>query len=666
MPYIFDKYQGEYDDWKNSGYPGCKDETIEFIERLFHRNEKTLWPHQKEAVLRIIYLFEIKHDSEKQKYLLKIVTGGGKSLIIASIVGWLYYAHKEEINRFIIVVPNLIVKDRLAKDFVKTKENPKSIFEEWNITPDNTTNKVISSVTLESGSPPQTMLNADVIITNIHELYTSHSNTAAKLDYILKNLGSVAIFNDEAHNTNADEFTRILKILETKTNFRLDTTATPERADGRYPDSNLIYSFDITEAMVVNPPIIKDIIVYKPETTLVEITYTNSQTGETRQIEELDKEFEEAEKKLKPFQWIMDEAPLRLLTQIAVDRLNDKEREAKDTYKPLLFIVTMGIEEAERVKSFLEHRLGLKTLLVTENSDEIDRKEASTLGDKKSPYKAVVSVFMLREGWDVPQVSVILLLRKIASPVFGQQIVGRGLRKINKKSPEREILSVVDHPKLQHDWLWTKMHAAKIRSDVIPGDSIKEEPLPQSEEYVPKLVNKDKLIIPKQPLNELFDDKIKALNNNIQTVIADKNWKSTITKTIYSSDNYAITKIKLENIKKKYIGKRFGEEIEYTKAGASVSGKIDTSFNVDADMLKKEILSVVDYLLEKNSISETEKGELYGIILNHISQKFVSGKPISKATKEELNNIVNNLENIENAFTPAVLKGIIEYGDKNE
>ncbi len=34
---------------------------------------------------------------------------------------------------------------------------------------------------------------------------------------------------------------------------------------------------------------------------------------------------------------------------------------------------------------------------------------------------------MLREGWDVPEVGVILLLRKFGSPVYGQQVIGRAI-----------------------------------------------------------------------------------------------------------------------------------------------------------------------------------------------------------------------------------------------
>ncbi len=65
-------------------------------------------------------------------------------------------------------------------------------------------------------------------------------------------------------------------------------------------------------------------------------------------------------------------------------------------------------------------------------------------------------------------------------------------------------------------------------------------------------------------------------------------------------------------------------------------------------------------------MSETEKGRIYSVILEHVSSKFLGGKPLSKASKEELNNIMNNLENIETTFSASVLKGIIEEGDNNE
>ncbi|MEM0143871.1 MAG: DEAD/DEAH box helicase family protein, partial [Candidatus Parvarchaeum sp.] len=316
MPYVFDKYESEYQEWKNSGYQGCTSETIEFIDNLMHRQSKTLWAHQKEAILRIIFLYEIKKGI-KQRHLLKIVTGGGKTLIIASIIAWLKYAHND-INKFLIIVPNLIVRDRIVLDFVKEGDRLTTIFEDWDMTPDKALNRSINAVVLSSGSSPQAMVGADVIITNIQELYPVHTNTGANLAYIYSNFNNIVIFNDEAHNTNADLFNSILKSLEDKTILRIDTTATPERADGTYPTSSLIYQFDIKDAILTTPPIIKDIVVYQPETKLVEITYTNAETRERKKINEMNKEFEEAEKQLKPFQWIMDKAPLKMLTQIVL------------------------------------------------------------------------------------------------------------------------------------------------------------------------------------------------------------------------------------------------------------------------------------------------------------------------------------------------------------
>jgi hypothetical protein len=70
---------------------------------------------------------------------------------------------------------------------------------------------------------------------------------------------------------------------------------------------------------------------------------------------------------------------------------------------------------------------------------------------------------MLREGWDVPEVSVICLLRGFGSPLFAHQVLGRGLRLIRRNGlgTDRSIqeLTVIDHPCLQLDDLWAEIDA---------------------------------------------------------------------------------------------------------------------------------------------------------------------------------------------------------------
>jgi type III restriction enzyme len=66
------------------------------------------------------------------------------------------------------------------------------------------------------------------------------------------------LFNDEAHNSPAPEWDATLQRLAPKTLLRIDLTATPERADGQTPDSDLIYGYSIQDALAdgaVCPPL---------------------------------------------------------------------------------------------------------------------------------------------------------------------------------------------------------------------------------------------------------------------------------------------------------------------------------------------------------------------------------------------------------------------------
>ena len=44
-----------------------------------------------------------------------------------------------------------------------------------------------------------------------------------------------------------------------------------------------------------------------------------------------------------------------------------------------------------------------------------------------------------------------------------------------RDSNEPEILAVVDHPKLEHDWSWKLVNVSSIRQGVMPGDKFGPE-----------------------------------------------------------------------------------------------------------------------------------------------------------------------------------------------
>jgi type III restriction enzyme len=119
----FAKYEEAFRDWRRDGIPGLKVESYKYVEFLTSPDddqqprEGTLWLHQWESFLRVMYSHEIlgKKEIGTNGLLLNIVTGGGKTAVIAALIAWLRLAHG--IEKFVLLCPNLIVRDRLEDDF---------------------------------------------------------------------------------------------------------------------------------------------------------------------------------------------------------------------------------------------------------------------------------------------------------------------------------------------------------------------------------------------------------------------------------------------------------------------------------------------------------------------------------------------------------------------
>ena len=113
--------------------------------------------------------------------------------------------------------------------------------------------------------------------------------------------------------------------------------------------------------------------------------------------------------------------------------------------RPLLFVMMNTTDEAEDVAESLRTRYpaefsGDKLLVIhTDRSGEVSKKDldkarlaAREVDKPESPINAIVSVLMLREGWDVQNVTVVVGLRPYTSKanILPEQTVGRGLRKM--------------------------------------------------------------------------------------------------------------------------------------------------------------------------------------------------------------------------------------------
>ncbi len=667
----FARFEDQFAQWRADGYPGVVPRTYDYIAFLSdplddsRPREGALWPHQWEAFLRVIYSHEIlgKPVIADDGALLNIVTGGGKTAIIAALIAWLRIAHAVE--KFLLLCPNLIVRDRLQDDFEKGKVfASRDLLPDWgHAKPDDFT-----LTTLGSGKDGgmASFLGASIVLGNIHQFYTTNRSGQSHLAALMRG-PDFALFNDEAHNSPAEEYEATLRRIEGKTILRVDTTATPDRADGKTPDSDMIYEYGVADALFDG--IIKTPVIYQPDIRVVELTYTDAVTGERANVEEIN--WEEIDRKgITATQWVTDDEPMRQQMAIALKRLEEQQMRARKRYQPILFVIAVCKADAKKAAETLTKYFKLKTLLVTEDSDEADRKKASELGrSKKSSdaYKAVVSVLMLREGWDVPEVGVILLLRKFSSRVYGQQVIGRGLRRVRTKDvadDEPQICAVVDHPKLEHEWLWD-IFGSRIRRNVEIDQTFDEtedlpEPPPRQDVVRPELI----IDLPKE-LEGTDDDTPFDVGDIAGPAAPRSDWRDILAGFEYEQTTMEITRVDIDAV----IGKELAGKgwTQYHSAPDKIVGdavKVEISDEDLRQIVKDRLLEDAEELTVLAGYAAAFKSQVYSAILAHVREKFLGGASLGLADKRELTFAFKKLPEVRRKVMnyPGLVAGIIEHG----
>ena len=488
--------------WRLRGYEGATATSRRLLTHWFesdHLQDGEEWHYyycQREAIETLIYLYEVmkarklytlaEHfdsrgdirvkpkDDRWPRYVLKMATGSGKTKVMSLAVVWQYFNARFErgsrddyTQTFALIAPNVIVYQRLLEDFRgggifrRDPLVPPEWEADWQFT------------VVTRDDPVRSSTPGALYLTNIHQLYDARGRrraggepeemtavlggprpsgaegTGAGLRERMAAHGELLVLNDEGHHVHTDEleWAKVIDGLDaglregTGRGLRaqLDFTATPKHTDGR-----------LFQEVVVDYPIaqaIDDGIVKRP--ILGELSGA------------VEYEAEDA-------------------AQRHIDKLNAgivKWREIRDALKPLernplLFIMTENTRAADEIGDWLKTQpdFSEESVLVihtnrrgeiseaASKARELDElREASRKVDEPdTPYRAIVSVLMLREGWDVRNVCVIVPLRAYSAKaqILPEQTLGRGLRRMwpVASGDVNEQVIVVEHDSFRGFW----------------------------------------------------------------------------------------------------------------------------------------------------------------------------------------------------------------------
>jgi len=502
MPPLVAQLRKKVKEFRDSGYVGATDTSRSLLNWWF------VTPHllpradgamvefqyyfaQREALETIVYLYDVTRVQDKfdmmrfdssgavsagmfdetwRRFVVKMATGSGKTKVMSLALAWSFY-HKlyepdsDLARNFLVIAPNIIVLDRIYKDFQGLR-----IFFEDPVIPDNGVDgrnwRDDFQLTLHVQDEVRiTRSTGNIFLTNIHRVYAGDdippsaddedlreyflgkrptgATTDSKVDLgmIVRDIDELMVLNDEAHHIH-DPSMAWFKSIEDIHNrlsqkgaalsLQVDTTATPKHNNGAI-FVQTVTDYPLVEAIsqnVVKHPVLPD-------------APSRAKLAERQSAKFTEKYADYIQ--LGVIEWRKAYA--------------EHEKLGK---KAILFVMTDDTRNCDDVAEYLEGTYpDLKDAVLvihTKNNGEISestsgkskeeliklREQANSIDGEDSPYKAIISVMVLKEGWDVRNVTTIVGLRAYSakSNILPEQTLGRGLRKMYPGGVE-EYVSVV-------------------------------------------------------------------------------------------------------------------------------------------------------------------------------------------------------------------------------
>ncbi len=503
LPPLVQKLREQVKVWRDKNHEGATDTSRSLLHWWFREEhlltgadgvarEFCYYFAQREAIEAIVYLYEVAgvkdkydmmrfdssgavsaglFDEDWLRFVVKMATGSGKTKVLSLALAWCYFHKLYEpdsklARNFLVIAPNIIVLDRLKKDFDGLR-----IFHADPVLPDNGYDGRNWRDDFQCTVHLQDEVRAvrptgNIFLTNIHRVYSGDdippspdddntmdyflgsrptgATTDSKVDLgmIVRDIDELVVLNDEAHHIHdrrlawfksIEDIHNRLKHKGSGLALQVDTSATPKHNNGAIFVQTVV-DYPLVEAIaqnVVKHPVIPD------AASLDKMKEQTSSKFSERYADYLN---------LGIVEW----------------RKADAEHRKMDK-KSIVFVMTDDTKNCDEVAEYLEGaypELKDAVLVIhTKNNGEISeadtgrpkqeletlRKQANEIDSLESPYKAIVSVMVLKEGWDVRNVTTIVGLRAYSaeSNILPEQTLGRGLRRMYPDADAEEKVSVI-------------------------------------------------------------------------------------------------------------------------------------------------------------------------------------------------------------------------------
>ena len=461
----------ELEGWRASKYRGASDTTRTLLNYWFATEHRPggrpfrYYAAQREAVETLVWLYEVEQVrrhrdlverftripgihllqyDEFTRYAVKMATGSGKTKVMALTVAWQYFnaiaeGRDDFATTFLVVAPNVIVFERLRADFGGGR-----VFRTDPVIPPEL--RIFWDLDFYMrGDPERASSQGALYLTNVQQMYARGGGESTEPDVMTDVLGPIPpattddvvdfqtriadrgvpcmVINDEGHHLHDEdsEWNQVIRRLHADSPVglaaQLDFSATP-----RYQKGSLftwtVFDYPLKQAII-------DGVVKQP---MKGITHgLKDQPSDVASVR------------------------YRAYLTAGVERWREYRKQLEPLgKKPVLFVMMNSTTDADDVGDYLRvkypdefgaNNAGDAQLLVihTDRSGDVSKKDldaaravARQVDEGSSPVNAIVSVLMLREGWDVQNVTVIVGLRPYTSKanILPEQTIGRGLRRM--------------------------------------------------------------------------------------------------------------------------------------------------------------------------------------------------------------------------------------------